>query len=99
MGVNGCDTFEMDENALPFTKSGFAPLSLTVPVEEQVPQSAQDGRLGLYPQLSVLPLLFLSTKTKTSPEEFKPADFVLLTSTNCKPIFLAVLKGREYMDR
>lgn len=91
----------MDETALPFTKSGFAPFSLPVPVEKQVPCSAQAGSLGVCPHLSVLPLPFLFTKTKTSPEEFKPAGFVLLTNTDCKPVFLALLveKERQYTDR
>lgn len=99
MGVNGCDSFEMVENALPFTKSGFAPFSLAVPVEEQVPHSSSGWEPGCVSS-AVSPALTLPfTKTKTSPEEFKPADFVLLTSTNGKPVFLAVLKGKEYMDR
>lgn len=93
MGVNGCDSFEMDETALPFTKSGFAPFSIPVPAEEQVPCSAQS--LGVCLQLSVWLLPFLFSKTKTSPKEFKPAGFVLLININCKPVFLALLVGRE----
>lgn len=71
------------------------------PVEEQVPCSTQTGCLGVCPRLSVLPLPFLFTKTKTSPEEFKPAVFVLLPNTDCKPVFLALLMERErqYIDR
>lgn len=98
MGVNGCDSFEMGET---FTTSGFAPISLPMPVEEQVPCSAQGGSRCVCPQLSVLPLPFLFTKTETRPEEFKPAWFVLLANTGCKPVFLAlpVERERQYKDR
>lgn len=101
MGVNGCDSFEMDETALTFAKSGFAPFSFPKPAEEQVPHSARAASLGVCPELLVLPLLFLFTKTKTCPEEFKPAAFALLINTNCKPVCLDLSVGREgwYMDR
>lgn len=58
-------------------------------------------QLGVCPQLSVLPLPLLFTKSKTSPEEFQPAGFVLLTNTNHKPVFLAPFMEREwqYMER
>lgn len=84
----------MGGTALPFAKPGFAPFSLPAPVEEQVSCSATS--LGVCPRLSGLPLPFPCTKTKTSPEEFKPARFVLLINTNCKPVFLALLVGRVY---
>jgi len=98
VGVQGCGSFERDGIALLFSKFGFAPCSLPVRVEEQVPCSAEAGSLGVCPQLSVLPLSFLFTKTKTSPEEFKPAVFVLLINTKCKPVFLALLVGKKRQD-
>lgn len=95
---SGCKwvwSFEMDETDLTFAKSGFAPFSFPKPAEEQVPHSAWAASLGVCPELVVLPLLFLFTKTKTCPEEFKPAAFALLINTNCKPVCLDLSVGRK----
>lgn len=51
----------MGETVLTFTKSGFAPFSLTKPVEKQVLCSAQAVSLAVCPEPSDLPLPFLFT--------------------------------------
>lgn len=91
----------MGETVLTFTTSEFAPFSLPKPIEEQVLCSAQAVSLAVCPEPSELPLPFLFTKTKTSPEEFKPAAFALLINTICKPVFLDLSVGgeKQYMNR
>lgn len=48
----GCDSFEMDETALPFTESGFSAFPLPIPVEEQVSHSAGCVSSALSPALT-----------------------------------------------